>query len=134
NRIFAGGRQVESKLGSLLRKELVRDLHKNTGTVAHARIGANRTTVLEVAKNAQSVFDEQMRLAALDVRDKANAARTLVECRIVEPPRERRAGIGGRAASDKCSVALPLAHLILPRRRDHHSGVPASFARQPARG
>ena len=116
--IFAGGRQFESKLGSLLRKELVRDLHQDAGAVAHARIGADRAAVLEIAKNAQAVFDELMRLAALDVGDETDAARILVERGIVETLRERRAGISGRAASGKCSVALPLAHLILPRRRD----------------
>ena len=59
-----------------------------------------------------------MRLAALDVGDETDAARILVERGIVETLRERRAGISGRAASGKCSVALLLAHLILPRRRD----------------
>jgi len=81
-------------------------------------LGADRTAVLEIAKNAQTVFDELMRLAALDVRDESNAARILVERGIVETLRERCAGTSGRAASGKCSVALLLAHLILPRRRD----------------
>ena len=132
--IFAGGRQFESKLGSLLRKELVRHLHQNAGAVTHARIGADRAAVLEIAKNAQSIFDELVRLAALDVGDETDAAGILIERRIVETLRQRRAGIGGRAASGKSSAALLLAHLILPRRRARRFGVPASSARLCARG
>jgi hypothetical protein len=89
--------------------------------------------MLKIAKNAQAVFDDLMRLAALDVGDEPDAARILVERGIIQTLRERRAGISGRAASGKCSVALLLAHLILPRRRSYRSGVPASSARQSAR-
>ena len=107
----------------------MRDLHEDAGAVAHARIGADRAAVLEIAENAQAVFDDLVRLAALDVGDEADAAGILVERRIVETLRERRAGISGRAASGKFSAALLLAHLILPRRRASCSGVLASSAR-----
>jgi hypothetical protein len=61
---------------------------EDAGAVAHAWIGADRTAVLEIAKNAQAVFDELMRLAALDVGDETDAARILVERGIVETLRE----------------------------------------------
>src|SRR4029078_13426286 len=119
NGVFAGSRQFESKLGGFLRKEFVRHLHQDAGAIAHPWIGTDRAAVLEIAENAQSVFDELMRLAALDVRDEADAARILGERGIVETLRERRAGISGGAASGKCSGALLLPHLTPPpRRRD----------------
>ena len=73
----------------------MRDLHEDAGAIAHARVGANRAAMLQIAENAQSVFDDLMRLAALDVGDETDAAGILVERRIVETLRERRAGIGG---------------------------------------
>jgi hypothetical protein len=73
----------------------VRHLHENARAVAHARIGADRAAMLEIAENAQAVFDELMRLAALDVGDETDAAGILVECRIVKTLREWCAWIGG---------------------------------------
>jgi hypothetical protein len=61
----------------------VRYLHQNSGAIAHARIGTGRATVFKIAENAQAVFDDQMRFAALDVGDEADAAGILVERRIV---------------------------------------------------
>jgi hypothetical protein len=95
----------------------VRDLHEDAGAIAHARVDRRRRGA-QITKNAQAIFDELMRLAAPDVGDETDAAQILVERGIVETLRKRRAGISGRAASRKCSVALLLAHLILPRRRD----------------
>src|SRR4029079_11466391 len=69
-----------------------------------------------IAKDAQSIFDELVRLAALDVRNEADAAGILVERRIVETLRKRSAGIRGRTASGEFCAAFLLAHLILPRR------------------
>ena len=68
----------------LLGEELVRDLHQDAGAVAHARIGADRAAMLEIAQDAQAVLDDLVRLAALDVGDEADAAGVLVERRIVQ--------------------------------------------------
>ena len=48
-----GARQSEAELGRLLGEELVRDLHQDAGAVAHARIGADRAAVLEIAQDAR---------------------------------------------------------------------------------
>ena len=130
DRVFARLRQLDAELGGLLGEKLVRDLHQDAGAVAHARIGADRAAMLQIAENAQTVFDDLVRLAALDVGDEADAAGVLVERRIVQAMRGRRAGIGGGGAQqrgvaglrrdpafDKFCAASVLAHLILPRRR-----------------
>ena len=72
--------------------------------------------MFKIAKDAQSIFDDLVRLAALDVRDEADAAGILVERRIVETLYKRSAGIGGRTACGEYCAAFLLADLILPRR------------------
>jgi len=101
--------------------------------------------MLQIAKNAQAVLDDEVRFAALDVGNESDAAGVLVECRIVQALRRRRAGIGGGGAQqisgarargdpafDKSRAAPVLAHLILPRRRQCFrvlaSGAPALSA------
>jgi hypothetical protein len=75
----------------------VRDLHQDAGAVAHARVGAGGAAMLQIAEDAQPVLDDEVRLAALDVGDEADAAGVLVERRIVQTLRLRRAGIGAGA-------------------------------------
>ena len=75
---------VKPSSAGFLGEELVRDLHQDAGAVAHARIGADRAAMLEIAEDAQAVFDDLVRLAALDVGDEADAAGILVERRIVK--------------------------------------------------
>ena len=101
DRVFARLRQLEAELGGLLGEELVRDLHQDAGAVAHARVGADRAAMLEIAEDAQAVLDDLVRLAALDVGDEADAAGVLVERRIVQAMRRRRAGIGGGGAQQR---------------------------------
>src|SRR5262249_8815449 len=60
-----------------------------------ARIGADGAAVLEVEQDGERVGDDLVRLAALDVGDEADAARILVERRVVQPARRRDARIGG---------------------------------------
>ena len=97
DRVFARLRQLEAEFGGFLGEKLVRDLHQDAGAVAHARVGADRAAMLQIAEDAQPVLDDQVRLAALDVGDEADAAGVLVERRIVQTLRRRRAGIGGGA-------------------------------------
>ncbi len=130
--VFAGCRQLEAEFGRLREEELVRDLHQDAGAVAHARIGTDRAAVLEVAQDPQAVFDDLMRLAALDVGDEADAAGILVELGIVEALGRRHAGIGRgararggaqprRLVEQSCAL-FALAHLtpFTPSRRSRH--------------
>ena len=108
--VVAGLRQREARFLRDAREKLVRDLHQNAGAVAGARIGADRAAMFEIDQDRQRVFDDLVRLAALDVGDESDAARILVERGIVEPTGGRRAGIGG---------VVPRAHhLLASRSRD----------------
>src|SRR6185312_4549188 len=79
DRVLAGLGQHETEFLRLLGEELVRDLHKDARAVAHPRVGADRTAMLEIAEDTQAVFDDLVRLAALDVGDETDAAGILVE-------------------------------------------------------
>ena len=80
--VLARRRQREAELGRLLGEEFVRHLHQNAGAVAGARIGADRAAVLEIDQDRQRVFDDLVRLAALDVGNKSDAAGILFQRRI----------------------------------------------------
>src|SRR5262249_8581121 len=60
-------------------------------------IGADRAAVFEIAEDLQRVFDDLMRLAALDVGDETDAAGIFVVARIVETLRLGYARIGAVA-------------------------------------
>ncbi len=82
DRVVAGRRQREAELGRLLGEELVRRLHQNAGAVAGARIGADRAAMLEIEQDRQRVFDDLVRLAALDIGNKSDPAGILFQRRI----------------------------------------------------
>ena len=123
--VVAGRGQGEADLGGLLGEKFVRDLHQDAGAVAHARIGADRAAMLEIAEDAQAVFDGLVRLAALDVGDETDAAGIFLQRRVVEPVRGRHSGIGGvaqqvtvtrlrrRPASDHPFAVTLLVHATL---------------------
>src|SRR6185437_4714932 len=119
--VFTGRGQGEACFLRLLGEELVRDLHQDARAVAHARVGADGATVLEVAQDAQTVLDDLVRLAALDVGDEADAAGILVQRRVVEALRQRRARVergrarkfgvaSGELALKKTCARLSLSH------------------------
>ena len=83
----------------------MRHLHQNAGAVAHARIGADRAAMFEIAENLNRVGDDLVRLASLDVGDEADAAGILVERGIVEA---LPAGTPGSAESVKSAAVSPV--------------------------
>ena len=52
----------------------MRDLHQHTGAVAHQRVGAHGTTVLEVLKDGETALDDRVLRPVLEVDDEADAA------------------------------------------------------------
>src|SRR5262245_14534637 len=88
--VFAGLGQFETELVCGLGEELVRNLNENSGAITGARISADRAAMFEVAKDRERVVDDLVRLAALDVGDEADAARILLERRIIKTLRLRR--------------------------------------------
>jgi len=62
----------------------VRHLDHAAGAVAHQRVGADRAAVIEIDQNLQTAADDIVRLSALYVRNKADAARVVLVARIIE--------------------------------------------------
>jgi hypothetical protein len=73
-RVVAGLGQCDAELAGLAPEEGMRGLHQDAGAVAGARVGADRTAMLEIAQDVDRVLDDLVRLAALDVGDEADAA------------------------------------------------------------
>ncbi len=84
HRIAAGGRQGEAALRRPMAQQLVRHLDHAAGAVAHQRVGADRAAMVEVDEDLQAAADDVVRFSALDVDDKADAARIVLVARIVE--------------------------------------------------
>ena len=89
--IVAGLRQGDALPGHLLRKEAMRDLHEHARSVAHQRIGADGAAVRQVLQHGEAVEHDLVRLVALQMRNKADAARIVLVARIVEPLSDRQA-------------------------------------------
>ena len=121
--VFSRPRQLEAELFCLAGEKLVRHLHQDAGAVAHARIGADRAAMFEIAENLNRVRDDLVRLLSLDVGDEADAAGILVERGIVETVRGGNAGVGGIVKSAAVSpvavfsstVGLQTARSSFPR-------------------
>ena len=80
------GQQVAAFLG-LLAEEVVRHLEQDAGAVAGVALQARATTMLKVDENRQGVVNHLMRTDALEVSQRADAARVMLELRTIEPAR-----------------------------------------------
>ena len=112
--VFAGLRQLEAERVGLLGEKCVRDLHQDAGAVAGARVGADRAAVLEIAQDGERVFDQLVRLAALDVGDEADAAGILLQRRVVEALRRRQGAIDAVVVILGQSCAAPFTQFRQP--------------------
>ena len=72
--IFAQRRQRDAARGHVGAVEVVGDLDQDAGAVTHQLVGADRTAVVEVLQDQQTLLDDAVRLAALDVGHEADAA------------------------------------------------------------
>ena len=68
----------------------MRHLDEDARAVAGVRLAAARAAMIEIHQNLQGVAHELMRLLALHVDDKAQAAGVVLELRIVKPLFQRR--------------------------------------------
>jgi len=64
-------------------------LHQNAGTVAGARVGADRAAVFEIDKDRQRIFNDLVRLASFDVGNKSDAAGIFFQRRIKQAETSR---------------------------------------------
>ena len=55
-------------------QQCVGNLQQYPGTVAEQRVRSDRAAVVDIDQNFQTALDRQMRLLALDIRDKTDAA------------------------------------------------------------
>ncbi len=85
-------RQLHLQARHLLPEEGVRNLDQHAGAVAVQGIGSGRAAVREVVEDREAVLDDVVRLAPLDVRDEAHAARVVLVARVVESLLQGRAG------------------------------------------
>ena len=66
------------------RNSAIGNLDQDAGAVAHQRIGAHRAAMVEIDQKLQALADDLMGLGALDVGDKADAARVMLVARVVK--------------------------------------------------
>ncbi len=109
--------QLRPAPGHLLAEERVGNLHQQPGAVAVQRIGAGGAAVAQVVEDGEALLHDFVRLAALDVRDEAHAARVVLVARVVEALFRRPAGL--RIHTGTCSIMSP--H---PGAQHHGSRVP----------
>ena len=115
-------RQVVAVIGGPFAQQRVGYLQQDPRTVAHQRIGTDRTAVVEIGKNLERLRDDGMALRALDMRDHADAAGVVFVTRIVET----RYGLGRRASHQRCVLlrAHPPASHGVRGSREHGRAVP----------
>ncbi len=97
--IMARLRQVDALTRHFFAEETIRNLDKHTRTVAHQRVGANRTTMGEVFKHLETVFNNLMRLLAFHMRDEADATGVMFITRVIKALGGRRARRSSRRFS-----------------------------------
>ena len=94
-----GGGQPEAGRVRGLAEELVRQLQQHAGAVARVHLAAAGAAVQQVDRHFERLPDELVRPLALDVHDEPDAARVVLEARVVQPlGARRRAGGAGRGA------------------------------------
>ena len=84
-RVMAGLRQVVSSLGRPVAQQPVRYLDQTAGAIAHQRIIADGAPVVEIGQDFEPAQDNVVRLSALNIGDKADAARIVLVHRVIQP-------------------------------------------------
>ena len=84
HRVAARRRQHQAALLGPVAQQRVRGLHQAAGAVADQRIGADRAAMVEIDQDLQPAADDVVRFSALDVDDKADAARVMLVAWIVK--------------------------------------------------
>src|SRR5579872_1068937 len=101
DRILAGRRQGHAELGAFLGEEAMRNLNQSSAAVAKLWIGACRAAMVQVDEDLEAFEQNVMRLAVLEVGDKADAAGIMFVTRIIKSLGGRQGGIDHRSGSKK---------------------------------
>ena len=92
DRVMPGLRQLDLERRGDLVEEGVRDLHQDAGAVAGEWVCTRGAAMGQVFQNLDTVLDDCVARAALQVGDEADAAGIVLMLRIVESLRLRRGG------------------------------------------
>jgi hypothetical protein len=84
----------------------MRHLHEDARAVARVDLTTNRAAMIEVHQNLQCVRYDRVRLASLDVHNKADPTRVVLELRVVKPL------LGGRPEADGLTLILIVLTLV----------------------
>ncbi len=79
---------VRQKMAAFLRflaEEMMGDLEQDTGTVARVVLQALTAAMLQIHKDRQGIVDHLVRADALQMGQRANAARVMLELRTIQP-------------------------------------------------
>ncbi len=82
--ILAWRRQLDAAEGHFFAIELVGQLDQDAGAIAHQRVGTHRAAVIQVAQDQQTLLDDLVALAPLDVRHKTHAAGVVFVPRVIQ--------------------------------------------------
>ena len=82
--VLARLRQMQVERRELLDEEAVRHLHEDARAIASVFLAATGAAMLHVAEDIQGLAHDVMRLAALQVHEKADAARIVFIGRIIQ--------------------------------------------------
>ena len=83
--VFARFRKRDSDIAAHRAQMGVGHLDENARAVAGQRVGADRAAMRQVLENLQTLVDDPVALAVLDVHDAADPARIVFVARVVEP-------------------------------------------------
>ena len=96
NAVISRLRKPDARLGAGPAEEFVGDLEQDAGPVPGVGLASAGPAMVEVAEDRQRVADDGMGLLATHVDQEADAARVMLESRVVESLLGRRAGQAGR--------------------------------------
>jgi hypothetical protein len=70
--VFTGGRQGHALLGHLFAEKGIRNLDQDAGAIALQRVGTDRTPVVQVLEDLETLIDDLVSSVALDMCDEAD--------------------------------------------------------------
>ena len=119
DRVVTNRWQLHAKCGHFFTVKPIWNLHQQSGAIAHQRISANGAAMSEVFEHKQTVFDYLMRLDALHVGNKANAAGIMLIARIIKTLCLRKPECFGRF---DCAVLHSWNQILSYRWRHNRHG------------
>jgi hypothetical protein len=126
--IVLGRRQGNAQAAALATKELVRNLYQDAGAVAGVRLAAARPAVEKIDEDRERLPNDRVRATAFDVHDKADAARIVLVCRVVETLSGWWSGHGWSAlrishlhplCENSFTILQAIPLLVIPKKLDN---------------